>query len=429
MRKIAAGEPEKNSWSQALKMGLPLAGGVLPLLLIVPKMLSETGMNFAGVYTATALTICLGALVAAYYKLPYLIAPSYVITAWLVYIAGVAKGIAWQQLLGLNLVVSLLSLLLLKIFSWSKIMKCLPLFLLQGLPVGLGLMLIVMGLQLGRVVISSPTTVTMLGNFQDPLAYFGTAGIIIMLVLMVRQITGWIFWSMLVTALLALFEGFWVIPDAPFFLPEGLDKTVLALTFSADTVKIINILIETGLTLFLLLATINFTVSKAIADNDNEKAEKILSLTYALNSLGAILGSPVLIVSPLSAANLNSSKAGHKIALVIAAFMLLALFIEPIAASLADFSVMLVPVLVGIGIMLIKKYLNCAQAAGEDYERIAQLTLWLMMILSMNMAAAVGAALGIYCLLATVKGRYREIPAATWFITLLYILYMFYGAI
>ena len=60
MRKIAAGEPEKNSWSQALKMGLPLAGGVLPLLLIVPKMLSETGMNFAGVYTATALTICLG---------------------------------------------------------------------------------------------------------------------------------------------------------------------------------------------------------------------------------------------------------------------------------------------------------------------------------------------------------------------------------
>ena len=57
MRKIAAGESEKNSWSQALKMGLPLAGGVLPLLLIVPKMLSETGMNFAGVYTATALTI------------------------------------------------------------------------------------------------------------------------------------------------------------------------------------------------------------------------------------------------------------------------------------------------------------------------------------------------------------------------------------
>ena len=134
-------------------------------------------------------------------------------------------------------------------------------------------------------------------------------------------------------------------------------------------------------------------------------------------------------MSPLSAANFNSSKAGHKIALVIAAFMLLALFIEPIAASLADFPVMLVPVLVGIGIMLIKKYLNCAQAAGEDYERIAQLTLWLMMILSMNMAAAVGAALGIYCLLATVKGRYREIPAATWFITLLYILYMFYGAI
>ena len=178
-----------------------------------------------------------------------------------------------------------------------------------------------------------------------------------------------------------------------------------------------------------MLATINFTVSKAIADNYNEKGEKILSLTYVLNSLGAILGSSVLIVSPLSAADLNSSKAGSKAALVIAAFMLLALFIEPIAASMADFPVMLVPVLVGIGIMLIKKYLNCAQAAGEGYERIAQFTLWLMMILSMNMAAAVGAALGIYCLLATVKGRYREIPAATWFITLLYILYMFYGAI
>lgn len=429
MQKIAVSDSAEINWSQALKTGLPLAGGVLPLLLIIPKMLSEAGMNFAGTYTATVLTILLGALATAYYKLPYLLAPSYVIIAWLVYIVGISKGIAWQQLLGLDLVVSLFSLLIFKCFSWSKIMKCVPFFLLQGLPAGLGLMLIIAGFHLGRVVISSPTTVTMLGNFQDPLAYWGTAGIIIMLVLLTRQIAGWIFWSMFITALLALLEGFWVIPDAPFFLPEGLDKTVWTFTFSADTADGLESLIEAGLTLFLLLATINFTVIKAISHNDNEKSEKMLLLTYALNSVGAILGSAILIVSPLSAVSLNNSKAGYKTALVIAVFMLLALFIEPIAASMADFPVMLVPVLVGIGIMLIKKYLNCALLAAEGYERIAQFTLWLTMILSMNVAAAVGAALSIYCLLATVNGCYRKIPAATWFITLVYMLYMFYGAI
>lgn len=116
----------------------------------------------------------------------------------------------------------------------------------------MGLLLIFQGAYQGHLLLQSPTGLLQLGSLSDPVAYLSLTGLIAMLALMAVKNRLAVFGGVFVTGLLAFIGGFWVLPDAPFFLPEGLDKTGFQLIFMNgwENIRVCDYF---NLTIFLLL--------------------------------------------------------------------------------------------------------------------------------------------------------------------------------
>ena len=112
----------------------------------------------------------------------------------------------------------------------------------------------------------------MIGGFYDPLAYWSLLGIVLTLALSACRCRNALFFGMVFTLAATFLEGFWVIPAAPFFLPEGLENSFGRLTCMAGTDKELWLIILTSLCLPVCLSAVNGSSIMAFApDIDKSK--------------------------------------------------------------------------------------------------------------------------------------------------------------
>ncbi|SFT65086.1 putative MFS transporter, AGZA family, xanthine/uracil permease [Selenomonas sp. GACV-9] len=416
-------------WAQ-IQAGFTMAGSALAGFIVVPMLLFQLGMNFAGAYTSFAVLAIVSALLMGWLRLPVLLLPPVAVSNYLVYLVGISQGVSWQQLLGICFVVSVLSLLISVSPLRHRFFLAVPEAIRRLLPAGLGAMLILMGLTQGRIIVRSAWSVTMLGNFQDPLAYLGLTGIVVTLVMMAVRLRGALFWGMVVTAVISLMEGFWVIPVAPFMLPTGLDLTAGQLAMTAANEKVVGDMLAAGLTLLIVLTSMNWIVGQALI-RESSNSRRLLPTTFAVGALGALIGSLPPAVSPLSAAG-TLLRGGRRAAWSAALLFLVALFCEPLLAAMAEFPVMVVPVLVGTGLLLLLQTIEDLQQTPFAWDLpvlCAAACLLLVMPLANNITAGLGAALISWCVLRAAGHSWREVPRSTWALSILFAVYFVYAAI
>ena len=214
---------------QEIMAGLAAGFGMIPGLVVVPALLMRTGMDFTGAYTACVLvSIAATLLFGAWLRLPLAVSCSPALTGWLAYIVILSHGSSWQAALGASFFASAGALLLATKFR-GCLAETVPGHLQELLPAAVGLMLIFLGLMQGRLLLGAPIGMVMPGNLADPVAFYALTGIVLTLALLVWKKPFAIPLGMLLTAVFSFAEGFWVLPAAPFLLPEGLDKVALQL--------------------------------------------------------------------------------------------------------------------------------------------------------------------------------------------------------
>ena len=258
-------------------------------LLLVPTLLTQVGAPFMGIYTASMLMAIAGTLAFGRLGLPVAAAPGAALTSWLVAVVMLAHGVSWQMVLFMGAVVSLVMTATLAFTVFSKrpgrlagLVQLFPPCIADGLQGAVGLLLLVQGLYQGHLLMGSPTGPVQLGNMADPVAYISLVGIIAMLSLMAVGARWAVLGGVLTSAVLAFAGGFWVLPDAPFFLPEGLDRTGLQLIFMNgwENVKVCDYAdLSLVLTLFLILS--GWGGLKALAPHldDGQMGRSLLSLS------------------------------------------------------------------------------------------------------------------------------------------------------
>ena len=424
------GGEQQDRW-QDFGAGIVMGAAMIPVFVLVPLMLREVGMDFAGAYTAAILAALLGTLVMGVMHLPVAVMPSAALTSYLVYLVGISQGLSWQQLLGAGGAASVLGMLLSVPAIGRYFSGAVPSVIGRLIPGGIGVMLIVMGLIKSRILIRSPWTVSMLGNFQDPMAYLGLMGILLTLAMMAMQFRGALLWGFVLTAAVSLAEGFWAFPDAPFMLPEGLDKVAWQLNLlpgnEAETVN----MAAAVLTLLVMWGSMNWSCLQVLPVEPPKK-EKSLAAIFAVGGVSSLGGSLPVSLSPLSV--VGSICGGRGFLTVIGTSLVLAaaLFCEPVLRSMADFPVMIVPVLVGAGLMLIQRMLSEFDRNPVEWslpELVAAVGVLLIMPLSGSMAAGLGSSVIGYCLLRGAAGESSRIPAVSWLLAVLFILYFVYAAL
>ena len=395
---------------QEIMAGLAAGFGMIPGLVVIPALLMRTGMDFTGAYTACVLvSIAATLLFGAWLRLPLAVSCSPALTGWLAYIVILSHGSSWQAALGASFFASAGALLLATKFR-GCLAEAVPGHLQELLPAAVGLMLIFLGLMQGRLLVGAPIGMVMPGNLADPVAFYALSGIVLTLALLVWKKPFAIPLGMLLTAVFSFAEGFWVLPAAPFLLPEGLDKVALQLD------------LEKGLAMpDVILALLVFqilTVNGMRMALRQQHGREISWIVFGAGAVGAWVGAfPPVIAQESAIAKAAGAKNGRS-AWTVAAVLGGLLFCEPAMAAFASFPAITAPALAGAGYVLLR---SVRHVSLEDPAKLVSgLALLLLLPLTQDFVLGIGLAVIAYGLCRLFQGRWREISPMVYVLSVVF---------
>ena len=348
---------ERYGWiGAALCRAFVLVCAAVLVLTATAALLTHAGMPFAGAYIGGVLVAAVGTLIVSRNGATRVLLPSPAITAWLVYEEIIARGIAWQDVLIVSAVTSLIGVLLMRAASMGRMIDALPPVIRTGLLLSLALGMLTQAAQAARILLPSPWALTMGGMLSDPLTYFTLVGVLLVLLLYVQQKELALPIGIGIVLLLTWAEGFWEIPDAPFLQPAF----VLPMETMVGTLDI-PAAIGLGITLLIALTVESAAVLSAEGARPPANPDTPLARLFAVSGIGSLLGAFPLSITPISAA-LPAAEERRisgipSTAMGTALLLFLLLPCAPLLAALAEFPAAPALALAVLGLMLLRRAL------------------------------------------------------------------------
>jgi AGZA family xanthine/uracil permease-like MFS transporter len=392
-----------------------LAGGttflaMMYIVVVNPTILAKAGIDFGGAYMATILASALGMLVMGIgANHPVALAPGLGISAYFSYTVVISQGVAWQDALGAACVASVLLAVIAGTRLLPIFIEAIPESMKLAITAGIGLFIAFIGLENGHIVVGSPTTVTTLGTFSDPMAFLTLIGLLVTSVMMANRVQGAVFFGMLTVGLVAYIQGFLELPAAPFALPEGLDKTFFQMSFAHFDVLFIVTFMILLVTLFDTISTLlGVTMQAGLMREGRVPRLKTAVLADALGSVfGAACGTAPLSTYAESATGVAAGGRTGFTSVVVAVLFLLLLFCLPLARSFSDLSAISAPALITVGFLMLS---GIGRVKWHDVtEGFPAFIIMVVMPLSYSITNGVGAGVIFYTILKCLTGRWREV--------------------
>lgn len=179
------------------------------IIVVNPSILSQAGMPFAGVLTATVLVCFFASLMMGLYAHnPIIVAPGMGLNAFFTYSAVLGMGVPWQTALG-AVFWSGIFFLFLSVFNIrTYIVKAIPRPLRYAIAAGIGLFITLIGLSNAGFVVKNSATVIGHAAMSPSLIIF-VAGLLLTAIMVVRNVKGGILLGIVTTTLLAATLGRW----------------------------------------------------------------------------------------------------------------------------------------------------------------------------------------------------------------------------
>ncbi len=180
------------------------------IIIVNPTILSDAGMPFGAVVTATVLVASFGSLMMGLYaKNPIVVAPGMGINAFFTYTAVIHYGLTYQEALGTVFWSGVIFLFLSFFRTREKIIQSIPEALRHAVSAGIGLFICFIGFQNAHFIVYNPATLVAMNSFKDPITLTFLAGLLLTGGLLSRKVIGAIIIGILFTTLLAWPIGRW----------------------------------------------------------------------------------------------------------------------------------------------------------------------------------------------------------------------------
>lgn len=294
---------QNSSFKTELLAGLTTFVSMSYILFVNPNVLSASGMNKGAVFTVTAIasafTCIIMGVVANY---PIASAPTLGLNAFFTYTVCLGMHVKWQTALAAVFVASILFILLTVFKIREMIIDAIPADIKFAISAGIGLFIAFIGLQGGKLIQNSDSTLVTIGSLNNPTVWITIFGLIVTIFLLIANVPGAIFIGMVLSAIFGICIG--QIP-----MPKGVVSSIpsIAPTFGQAVFHIsdINTVQMWIIVLTFLLVTFFDTTGTLIGlvqqaglmkDNKMPRAGRAL----AADSSGMLVGS-VLGTSPVGA--------------------------------------------------------------------------------------------------------------------------------
>ncbi|GAB3232393.1 NCS2 family permease [Algoriphagus aestuariicola] len=201
----------KASFKTEILAGISTFLACFYIIVVNPAILSQAGMPFPAVLTATVLVSAFGSLMMGLYaKNPIVVAPGMGINAFFTYTAVMGFGLSFEEALGAVFWSGVIFLLLSVFQTREKIIQAIPPAIRHAVSAGIGLFICFIGFQNAHFIVDNPATLVGMFSFRDPVTLTFLAGLLFTGSLLVRKVPGAIIFGILFTTALAWPIGrFW----------------------------------------------------------------------------------------------------------------------------------------------------------------------------------------------------------------------------
>ena len=324
------------------------------ILVVNPAVLSAAGIPLDRVFTATIIAILVGTLIMALAaNYPIVVAPGMGINSYFATLAA-TSGYNYKTLLATCFMGAVIFVILSATKFRESLIDSIPNNLKYGISAAIGLFIAFLGLKNSALIVANPHTILSLGDLKNPVAYMTILGIFIILVLLALEIKGAIFIGMSIIAIISYFTGMLKVEKV-----FGIPHMDLSLLYNPATESINALQLGLyGIVFTFLMVTLFDTTGTMVAvttqaglvkNGRMERAkEALLADSFATLAASLFGSTPTSAYIESSAGVANGGRTGLT-ALSTSFFVVISIFLFPLASSLAAVPAITSPALIIIG--------------------------------------------------------------------------------
>ncbi len=399
------------------------------ILVVNPVILSSTGMDFGGIFTATALASLIATLMMALYaNYPFALAPGMGLNAFFAFTVVLGPmGKSWEFALTAVLIEGIIFILLSFIKVREAIFESIPLNLKNAVSVGIGLFIAFIGLSGAGIVKAGDGTIVALGELTSGAPLLAIIGIIITGLLLAKNVKGALLIGIIATTIIGIPMGVTILPDnfnTIVSMPPSL-KDVAFKFVGFDQIFSFEMLVVVFTFLFVdIFDTVGTLAGVATKANMLDKEGKLPRVGAALMAdavgtvVGACLGTSTVTTYVESASGVAEGGRTGLTSLTTAAMFGVALFFAPLFTLVP--SAATAPALVIVGLFMMSPI---TKINFNDYtEAIPAFLTIVMMPFAYSIAEGIVFGMVSYVILKAITGKSKEISLVMWILSALFVL-------
>ncbi|MGE6628821.1 NCS2 family permease [Bacillus sp. NPDC077027] len=402
------------------------------IVAVNPGILSEAGIPFEQVFTATIIAAVIGTLwMALFANYPIAIAPGMGLNVYFTFTVVGGGGISYQTAFSAVFVAGVLFIILSLTSLRKQLIEAIPDNLKYGITAGIGLFIAFIGLRQSGIIAADPENLVTLGSLKSPVVILTLVGLMISVILMVLQVNGALFIGMLVTTVIGILtgqlhfsKGFMALPS----LPEGMlilnPITAFGDVFSHHLYAVVFSFLL--VTIFDTTGTMIGVAEQAglMKNGQLPRVRRALLADSAATTVGSMFGT-----SPTTAYIESSSgvAAGGRTGLTsftVAILFIGALFFGPFVSSISELPAITSPVLIIVGCLMMNS------VARIRWSELDEAFPAFLVILSMPLTSSIstGISLGFisYPLVKLAKGKWKDVHFLVLIFAVLFFIQLFF---
>ncbi|WP_055665893.1 NCS2 family permease [Desnuesiella massiliensis] len=398
------------------------------ILVVNPAILSQAGMDFGAVFTATALAAIITTLLMGLYaKLPFAAAPGMGLNAFFAFTVVKGMGYSWNFALTAVLLEGIIFIFLTAFNVREAIINCIPLNIKKAISVGIGLFIAFIGLDNAKIVIHQEGgTIVALGNLKEPIALLAIIGIVITSILIARNVKGALLIGIIITTIIGLPMGITKVPVSFVSMPPSIKSTFMQFewnhVFSLDMLVVLFTLLF--MDLFDTIGTLVGVATKAnmIDEKGNVPRAKHALLADAIGTtLGAVFGTSAVTAYVESASGVAEGGRTGLTAVSTAVMFIIALFLSPLFIMIP--SPATAPALILVGLFMLEPIKEIDLV--DFTEAIPAFFTIIIMPLAYSISDGIAFGMISYVLIKVATGKFKDVSLATYIIGALFLLKFF----
>lgn len=398
------------------------------ILIVNPNMLSATGMDKGGVFTATIIASVVATLMMALMaNLPFALAPGMGLNAFFTYSICLGMGKDWRFALTAVFLEGIIFLLLSLFKVREFIFEAIPITLKKAVSCGIGLFIALIGLNSAGIVGTGKGTVLGLGNLLTPQSAVFFFGLLVAALLTAKNIKGALFAGIVSSTVLALILGVVQLPTSIFSLPPSMAPVALQLqwehvfTWEMFSVMFTFLFVD----IFDTVGTLAGVATKAGLIDEKGRLPKVGNALFADaagTTVGALCGTSTITTFVESAAGVADGGRTGLTSVSTAFWFVVSLFFFPLISIVPPQATASALVIVGLFMLTPIKEINFS----DFTESIPAYITMLMMPFSYSIAEGISFGMISYVVLKVLSGKGKEVSMLMYILSLLFAVRIFW---